>query len=156
MRTAIISGTFDPVTVGHLDVIQRASALFGKVVVAVSASHYKDSFLPAEVRKAALEACTADISGVSVELPTGVLADFCRRFDDPVIVRGARGCADFEYEYSMYCINKSISGVDTVILPADARLAHISSSYAREMAKYGKSLAGIVPDKAIEVIENRL
>ena len=156
MRTAIISGTFDPVTVGHYDIIKRASKLFGKVVVAVSASHYKDCLFDADTRAKAVSAAISDIENAEAAVCKGLLADFCEGFENPVIVRGARSCADFEYEYSMYGVNKAIAGLESVILPADETLAHVSSSFAREMIKYGRPLEGIVPDKAIPALKAAL
>ena len=90
MRTAIISGTFDPITHGHMDVITRAAMLFEKVVVAVSSNSAKKGFLTNEARVKAVKASVAKLNNVSVELCEGLLADFCLRFENPVIVRGAR------------------------------------------------------------------
>ena len=153
MTTAIISGTFDPITVGHLSVIKRASKIFDKVVIAMSPSHYKSESLPDEIRLKAINAAIADIKNASASVCPGLLADFCKNYDNPVIVRGARSATDFDYELDMYAINKSISGVESVIFPAEPGMAYVSSSFAREMMKYGKSLDGIVPDGAIKVIE---
>jgi pantetheine-phosphate adenylyltransferase len=156
MRTAIISGTFDPITVGHLDVIVRASKLFDRVVVAVSANTEKKCTFPDEIRFASVKACVEDIENASVELCNGLLAEFCARFENPVIVRGARNGSEFDYERSLFVINKNLGTPETVVLPAESGMDHISSTYVRELIKYKKSLAGAVPDGAIKVIEEYL
>lgn len=156
MKTAVISGTFDPITVGHLDVIQRAARLFDKVVVAISANTEKNCFLPDEVRFASVEASIKNIPNAAVEQCEGLLAEFCKRFENPVIVRGVRTGSEFDYERSLFVINKGLGAPETVVLPAESGMDHISSTYVRELLKYNKSLEGAVPDGAREVIENYL
>ncbi|MBQ9848077.1 MAG: pantetheine-phosphate adenylyltransferase [Clostridia bacterium] len=156
MRTAIISGTFDPITHGHMDVITRAAMLFEKVVVAVSSNSAKKGFLTNEARVKAVKASVAKLNNVSVELCEGLLADFCLRFENPVIVRGARSGSDFDYERSLYIINKSFGVPETIVLPASSGLDHISSTYARELMRYNKSLESAIPDEAVRVIKEYL
>ena len=164
MKTAIISGTFDPVTVGHIDIITRAACLFDKAVVAVSASHYKSALFSEKTRVEAIKAALTGFGNIEVEVCKGLLADFCAKYEFPVIVRGARNCGDFEYECGMAAINREITytvnrgphALQTVILPADPALAHISSSYVRELIKYGKSFNHAVPAGAYEVIKKAL
>ncbi|MBQ3231138.1 MAG: pantetheine-phosphate adenylyltransferase [Clostridia bacterium] len=156
MRTAIISGTFDPITHGHMDVITRAAMLFEKVVVAVSSNSAKKGFLTNEARVKAVKASVAKLNNVSVELCEGLLADFCLRFENPVIVRGARSGSDFDYERSLYIINKSFGVPETIVLPASSGLDHISSTYARELMRYNKSLENAIPDEAVRVIKEYL
>ena len=154
MRTAVISGTFDPITVGHLDVIERASKLFDKVVVAVSSNTEKKCVLPDEIRFEAVKQSVSHLANASVEACSGLLAEFCARYDNPVIVRGARTGSEFDYERSLFVINKGLGAPETIVLPAESGMDHISSTYVRELLKYHKSLKGAVPDSAIEVIEN--
>ena len=156
MRTAIISGTFDPITHGHMDVITRAAMLFEKVVVAVSSNSAKKGFLTNEARVKAVKASVAKLNNVSVELCEGLLADFCLRFENPVIVRGARSGSDFDSERSLYIINKSFGVPETIVLPASSGLDHISSTYARELMRYNKSLENAIPDEAVRVIKEYL
>lgn len=155
-RTAIISGTFDPITVGHLDVIRRAAKLFDKIVVAVSTNSKKENLLPDEIRVKAIENSVADLENVSIALCDGLLAEFCNRYENPVLVRGARSGTDFDYERSLYIINKGLGVPETVVLPAESGFDHISSTYARELIKYGKSFDEVVPEGAAEVINNWL
>lgn len=152
MKTAVISGTFDPITVGHLDIIERASRLFERVVVAVSKNNAKQGFLPDDVRVSAVVASVKDINGVSVMLCDGLLADFCKQFENPVIVRGARNGSDYDYERSLFIINKGLGMPETVVLPAESGMDHISSTYVRELLKYNKSIDEAVPGGAKEVI----
>ncbi len=152
MKTAIISGSFDPITIGHMDIITRAAKLFDKVVIAVSANTEKHSFLPDEGKVEAVKASVCDIPNVSVEQVNGLLAEFCKKYDSPVIVRGARSGSEFDYERSLFVINKGLGAPETIILPSESGMDHISSTYVRELIKYGKPLDEAVPQGAIEVI----
>ena len=154
MRTAIVSGPFDPITIGHFDIITRASKLFDKVVIAVSANTKKANLLPDEVRLKAIEKSVAHLENVSVALCDGLLAEFCNRYENPVLVRGARSGSDFDYERSLYIINKDLGVPESVILPAESGLDHISSTYVRELIKYGKSLDEVLPKGALEVVND--
>ena len=156
MRTAIISGSFDPITVGHLDIIERASKLFDKVIVVLSPNSEKKGLLPFDVQIAAVEASVKNIENVSVTQCVGLLAEFCRNFENPVIVRGARTGTDFDYERSLFIINKGLSGVETVVLPAESGMDHISSTYVRELIKYNKPFDTVVPEGAKQIIEDYL
>ncbi len=156
MRTAIISGTFDPVTVGHLDIIRRAGALFDHVVVAVSANTEKNTLVPDFVRKKAIQAAVSCQSNVLVELCEGLLAEFCKKYENAVLVRGARNGTDFDYERQLFIINKGLGVEESIVLPADSGLDHISSTYVRELIKYKKDLTGAVPEGARQVIEEWL
>lgn len=156
MRTAIISGSFDPITVGHLDVIARASRLFDKVVIAVSPNGAKNSFLPQDVQMASVEASVKALGNVSVVQIEGLLAEFCKKYENPVIVRGARTGSDFDYERSLFIINKGLSDIETIILPAESGMDHISSTYVRELIKYEKPIDSVVPEGARKIIEDYL
>ena len=156
MRTAIVSGTFDPITVGHLDVIKRASLLFDKVVVAVSVNSEKKSIFSDEVRVEAVKAAVTDINNTEVELCGGLLAEFCATYENPVIVRGARSGSEFDYERSLFVINNALGIPETVILPAESGMDHISSTYVRELIKYGKSIDAVVPSGAKKILDDYL
>ena len=153
MKTAVISGTFDPITVGHLDVIERASKLFERVVVAVSANSEKSGLLPEKLRLEAVKAAVNGIENAEVVKCEGLLADFCRKYENPVIVRGARSGSEYDYERSLFIINKGLGAPETIVLPAESGMDHISSTYVRELIKYNKSLEGAVPEGARQVIE---
>ena len=156
MKTAIISGTFDPITIGHFDVIERASKLFEKVVVAVSVNSKKQNMFPDDVRIEAIKASVSDFDNVSVMQCVGLLADFCRQFDEPVIVRGARSGSEFDYERSLFVINKGLGCPETIVLPAESGMDHVSSTYVRELIKYKKPLNTAVPNGACQILEKFL
>ncbi|MBR5780129.1 MAG: pantetheine-phosphate adenylyltransferase [Clostridia bacterium] len=156
MRTAIISGSFDPITVGHLDIIVRASRLFDKVVIAISPNSEKKGFLPFDVQVSSVEASVKDIENVSVVKCVGLLAEFCKNYENPVIVRGARTGTDFDYERSLYVINKGLGEIETVVLPAESGMDHISSTYVRELIKYQKPIDDVVPEGAKNIIKEYL
>ena len=156
MRTAIVSGTFDPITVGHLDIINRASKLFGYVVVAVSKNSEKKGFLPDEIRLLSVAEAIRDIENAEAVLCEGLLAEFCKNYENPVIVRGARSGSEFDYERSLYIINKDFGVPETVILPAESGMDHISSTYVRELIKYNKPYDSAIPSGALEVISGYL
>ena len=152
MKTALVSGSFDPVTVGHADIVARAVRLFGRVVVAVTDNSEKRYMFPLAVRAEAARACFGARPEISVEVCTGLIADFAAE-RDAVLVRGARSGSDFDYERMLCGINRSLSGVDSIVLPAAGELDHISSSFVRELIKYGRPLTGAVPAAAIRVLE---
>ena len=156
MRTAIISGSFDPITVGHIDIISRASKLFDKVVVAISPNSEKKGFLPFDVQFESVEASVKGFANVSAVKCVGLLAEFCKNYENPVIVRGSRNGTDFDYERSLFVINKGLSGIDSVILPAESGMDHISSTYVRELIKYQKPIDEVVPEGAKKIIEDYL
>ena len=155
MRTAVITGMFDPFTVGHEDLARRAAKLFDKVVILVSRNAEKKGFLPEDVRIEAIRACFPDGEAEPVLLD-GLLADFVQRYQNPVLVRGARNGTDFDYESQLCAINRALGGVDSVVLPSAGALSHVSSTYARELIRYNKPLEGAIPVPAIKVIERYL
>lgn len=151
MRTAIITGMFDPFTRGHEDLVHRAETLFGRVVILVSRNAEKKPLLPEEVRMEAIRACFTG-ERVDVVPLEGLLADFVQRYESPVLVRGARSGVDFDYEAQLCAINRELGNIDTVVFPASGALSHISSTYARELIRYGKPLEGALPAPAAEII----
>lgn len=153
MRTAIVSGSFDPITFGHLDIIERSAALFDKVVVALAVNPQKQGFLPFEERFNAIKLAVKGIKNVEVVYCHGLLAELCKNYENPVIVRGARNGADYEYESTLAAVNYDLGAKETVILPAKASLAHISSSYVREILRYGKSVSKYVPESIIPILK---
>ncbi len=155
MRTAVITGMFDPFTKGHEDLVRRAARLFDKVVILVSRNAEKKGLLPEDVRVEAIRACFPDGLAEPV-LPDGLLADFVQRYENPVLVRGARNGSDFDYESQLYAINRELGDLESVVLPSSGELAHVSSTYARELIRYHKPLDGAIPAPAAEVIERYL
>ena len=148
LDTAVIPGSFDPITTGHLDLIERAARIFPHVIAVLSPNAEKKYMFGADARIAAVRAATAHIPNVEAVILHGLLADFAAEHN-AVLVKGARGAVDFDYEKSLSDINSALSGVDTLILPADRELQFVSSTFVRELIRYGKPLDGYVPKEAI-------
>lgn len=142
---AVCPGTFDPMTLGHLDVVQRAQRLFGEVVVAVGTNSTKSPLFSLEERVELARASTDHLPGVSVEPIDGLLVDFCRERDASVVVKGIRFGADFDYELQMSHINGLVGGLETVLLPAGQEFGTISSTLIRAMASGGADVSHYLP-----------
>ncbi len=157
MKTAICPGSFDPVTLGHLNIIERASQIFDRVVVCVAANATKTSpMFTVEEKVEMLKKVVAPYPNVSVEVNEGLLAEFARRYEGAVLVKGLRAASDFDYEFQMDLINKRINpALETMFLTADQRYTFLSSSIVREMAHYGAELSGLVPEEIIAFIESK-
>ena len=152
MTTAICSGSFDPITLGHLDIIRRAAACFDRVCVCVSPNaEKKNQMFTPEEKLLLVRTAVADLPNVEAELWPGLLADFAVDHGATAIVRGVRNTSDFDVEYQLALINQDIHpGLETMLLPASAAYQHFSSSMAREMIRYGQPLeaylhASIIP-----------
>ena len=143
---AVSPGSYDPITLGHLDIIRRASALFDEVVVGVAQNSSKSALLDADQRVQLARAACAEMDNVRVELVPGLLVDFCRQVGATVIAKGLRGGADFDAELPMALMNRHLVGVETVFVPGDPALAHIASSLVKDVARYGGSIDDCVPD----------
>jgi pantetheine-phosphate adenylyltransferase len=156
MRRAVCPGSFDPVTNGHLDVIERASHLFDEVVVVVGVNQSKNRlFEPAE-RVEMIREATAHLPNVTVDVFRGLLVTFCLERDIRVIVKGLRAVSDFDYELQMGQMNHSLAEVDTLFMPADPHYSFLSSSLVKEVAKYGGDVAGLVPEPVFRRLRERV
>ena len=147
MRTAVCSGSFDPITLGHLDIIRRTAACFDRVWVCVSPNAAKKSqmFTP-EQKLLLVRAAVAELPNVQAELWPGLLADYAAERGADAIVRGVRNATDWDVERELARINASIHpGLETLLLPAAAEYEHFSSSMAREMIRYGQPLEKYLP-----------
>ena len=154
MRTAICSGSFDPITLGHLDIIKRAAACFDRVCVCVSPNaEKKNQMFNPEQKLLLVKKAVADLPNVEAELWPGLLADFAAEHKASVIVRGVRNTTDFDLEYQMALINRGIRpGLETMLLPASAAYQHFSSSMAREMIRYHQPLENYLPAAIIPMV----
>ena len=157
MSTAICPGSFDPITLGHLNIIRRASKIFDEVIVCIMHNSSKTApMFTDEERVDMVRRSVLKYPNVRVECHEGLLAEYARGFEGAVIVKGLRAVSDFEYEFQMNQANKNINPeLETMFLTADGKYTFLSSSIVREMAKYGASLKGMVPDEIIEDIENK-
>ena len=145
LRTAVYSGTFDPVTLGHLDVVCRAAGLFDQLVIAVAIAHHKKTLFGIEQRVELVEAACRDLPNVTVLPFDGLIVDFCEAQEATAIVRGIRNLTDFDYEAQMAAMNRKLNpDVETVFLLPDAPLACISSTLVREISKLGGDVSQMV------------
>lgn len=144
-RTALFAGSFDPFTVGHHALVERALCMFDKVVIAVGRNSGKGCLLQPEERVAAIAAHYKGDSRVSVCAYDGLTMDFAREVGATALLRGVRNVRDFEYERELADINKRIGGIDTVLLISEPGYASVSSSVARELLSYGKDISELLP-----------
>jgi len=148
-------GSFDPITVGHLDVIRRAHALFGAVVVAIGNNSTKNYLFSFDERVRLVQEATADLEHITVEPMDGLLVDFCRQRGITAVVKGLRFGSDFDFELQMAHINHSLTGLETVLLPASAQWGTLSSTMVREVATLGGDVSAFVPALVAERIESK-
>lgn len=154
---AVCPGSFDPVTVGHLDIIRRAAGMFSELIVVVMVNHKKKySFTPDE-RVALIKSATGDLPNVKVEYYDGLLADFARQKGAGVIIKGLRAMSDFEYEFQMALANKKLNPeVETVFLTTAAENMYLSSSMVKQIASMGGDIKDFVPEQIKKDITERL
>ncbi len=154
VRTAVIPGTFDPVTLGHVDIVTRASVLFDEVVVGIARNASKTPLLDAETRRAAFARAVEHLPRARVEIVPGLLVDFCRDLGAVAIVKGLRGGGDLDAEAPMAAMNRHLSDIDTVFLVSEGRLAHIASSMVRDIARYGGPIDDLVPSGVGDLVRD--
>ncbi len=142
MKTAIYPGSFDPVTLGHYDIIERSSKIFDKVIVGVLINSAKSPLFSVEERVKMLEDVTADLPNVEIKFFNGLLIDFVRQNEANVIVRGLRAVTDFDYELQLAQMNRVIAPeIDTLFLTTNLKYAYLSSSMVKEVAMYGGDIS---------------
>ncbi len=162
MKRCVCPGSFDPVTLGHLDVIARAARLYDEVVVAVLDNPSKKGLFTLDER---VELLSAEVAGLQDEglgairvVPFGgrLLVDLCREVDAQAIVKGLRGEVDYSYELPMAVMNRRLTGVETLFMPGEPGLSEVSSSLIKEVARYGGDVAGLVPQRVLAALTQRL
>ncbi|MBI5833546.1 MAG: pantetheine-phosphate adenylyltransferase [Armatimonadetes bacterium] len=154
---ALVPGTFDPITLGHVDVVERAAGLFDEVVLAVLANPGKAPWFSAEERTGLAAAALAHLSNVRVDRFDGLLVQLAGTIGARAVVKGLRSGADYEYERAMALMNRELSPlVETVFVVGDARLAHVSSSLVREVAWFGGEIDSVVPPVVAEALCRRV
>jgi pantetheine-phosphate adenylyltransferase len=154
-RKAVFTGTFDPLTLGHLDVIRRGSRLFDRLVVAIGVNPSKQQLFPLEERVALARRVLADIPNVTVEPFHELAVQFVRRIGARVILRGLRTLSDMEYEFSMSLTNQRLDPeIETVFLMADGEFSHVSSSLIKQVARFGgaEAVSRFVPRELVEPV----
>ncbi len=156
MKIAVYSGTFDPVTNGHLSVLERGSRLFDHVIVAVARVNYKDTLFSTEERLMMIEDAVRCLPNVTVEVFDGLLIDFAREKGAVAILRGLRVISDFEYEMQMASFNKHLNpDIDTVYLTADSQFSFVSSSMIRNIAALNGDIKFFVPCGVAEALKRK-
>ncbi|WP_169979722.1 pantetheine-phosphate adenylyltransferase [Tautonia rosea] len=158
-RTAVFTGTFDPITLGHLDVISRGRLLFERLIVAIGINPTKQVLFPIEERVDLAQRVLGQFDNVEVRAFEGLTVDFVRSIGARVILRGLRTLSDMEYEFSMTLTNHRLDpGIETVFLMADGEYAHVSSSLIKQVARYGgpEALARFVPEALVTPILDKV
>ena len=145
MTTALFAGSFDPFTRGHQAIVERALAMFGRVVVAVGRNMDKQCMFALEERVSAIEGLYSGNDRVSVTVYDTLTMDFAHEVGATVLLRGVRSVRDFEYERDIADVNMRLGGIDTVLLVSEPEYASVSSSVVRELMKYGKDVTELLP-----------
>ena len=155
-RRCVCPGSFDPVTNGHVDVIERASRLYDEVTVAVLVNAAKTGLFEVDERIEMLREVTAGWANVRVDSFQGLLVDYCHDRDIPVVVKGLRAVSDFDYELQMSQMNNRLTGVETLFVATNPEYSFLSSSLVKEVATWGGDVAGLVPDTVLARLRARL
>lgn len=156
MTKVVCPGSFDPVTNGHLDIIERASNLFDEVTVAVLVNESKRGLFTVDERIEMLREVTARFDNVSVDSFKGLLVDFCADRGIAAIVKGLRAVSDFDYELQMAQMNGSLTDVDTLFIPTSPEYCFLASSLVKEVAKHGGDVSKLVPPSVLDRLKERL
>lgn len=151
MALAICPGSFDPVTYGHLDIVERATRMFDQVMIVVPRNTSKSPWFTPEERVQMLQECTEHLANVQVEAITGLTVEFARQRGAVALIKGLRAVQDFEYEFQQAMVNKKlVPDLDTIFMMTRDKYSFISSSIVREVATYGGNLDGLVPPVVVE------
>lgn len=157
MKTGIYAGSFDPITLGHLDVIKRAAHIVDRLVIGVLNNTSKAPAFSAEERVELIRRVTKDIPNVVVETFDGLTIDFAKRMDANLLVRGLRAVTDFEYELQIAQVNHKLNpNIDTIFLITSVEYSYLSSSIVKEIAHFGGDISGLVPKEVMKDIVDKL
>ena len=156
MKTAIYPGSFDPVTLGHVNIIKRAAIAFDKLIVCVMVNSEKRGIFTPEERVAFLQQ-VIDVDNVEIDMSTGLLADYAKRSGARIVVKGLRAVSDFESEVQMAVVNSKLyPELDTVFFPSSQKYSYLSSTVARELARYDANLEDFLPREIIGDVRKKM
>jgi len=157
MFKVLLPGTFDPPTNGHLNILRRASRLFDAVQVVIEVNPAKSYLFDAEERLSMMSALSRDLPNVTVSTWNGLIVDFADRIGVHMIVRGVRALADFDYEFELSIMNRSLNPrIETIFLPTDQKYSVIRSSAIKEIAGFGGDISGMVPPIVAKALQEKL
>lgn len=156
MKRVVCPGSFDPITFGHLDIIDRAAKLFDEVTIAVLVNQTKQSLFTVDERMAMISEVTAQYSNVRVDSWSGLLVDYCKNQGIDSIVKGLRAVTDFDYELQMSQINYQLQGIETLFMSTSPAHSFLSSSLIKEIASHGGDVSSYVPAQILERLGKRL
>ena len=156
MRIAVCPGSFDPVTMGHLDVFERASRMSDQVIVAVLINKIKESLFTVEERIEMLTEATAHLPNVTVDSFYGLLVDYCKDHEVNAIVKGLRAVSDFDYELQMSQMNYRLTQVETCFISTNPLYSYLSSSLVKDVATHGGDVGGLVPEAVLKRLQGKL
>ena len=156
MKRVVCPGSFDPITFGHLDIVERASSIFDEVVIAVMVNQTKKTLFTVEERIEMTKEVTSKFPNVKVDSWSGLLVDYCKKNDISIIVKGLRAVTDFDYELQMSQINLQLQGVETLFLSTAPAHSFLSSSLVKEIASHGGDVSSYIPAVLLERLKDRL
>ena len=152
MKRAIFPGTFDPITFGHLDILEKSTKIFDEVIIAIGKNQDKKTMFSVNERKEFIELVTSKYPNTKVKTYDGLTVEFCKKTNSNFIVRGIRNVGDFEFEKAIARTNRVLSEIETVFLLTSAKTAYISSSIVREIIKNNGDCSKLIPDEIIDMI----
>ena len=156
MKRVVCPGSFDPITYGHLDIVERASSIFDEVVIAVMVNKTKQTLFTVEERMEMTKEVTSKFPNVKVDSWSGLLVDYCKTNDISIIVKGLRAVTDFDYELQMSQINLQLQGVETLFISTAPAHSFLSSSLVKELASHGGDVSSYIPAVLLERLKDRL
>ena len=156
MKRVVCPGSFDPITYGHLDIVERASSIFDEVVIAVMVNKTKQTLFTVEERIEMTKEVTSKFPTVKVDSWSGLLVDYCKKNDISIIVKGLRAVTDFDYELQMSQINLQLQGVETLFISTAPAHSFLSSSLVKEIASHGGDVSSYIPAVLLERLKDRL
>jgi pantetheine-phosphate adenylyltransferase len=156
-RTAIYPGSFDPMTLGHIDIAQRGLKLFDRLIVAIAVNRNKSHMFSLDERLEMARACIGHLPGVEIDVYDELLVHYCRRKGVNVLLRGLRAVSDFEYEFQLASMNRKLAGdIETVFMMTSEEHFYLSSNLVREIASYGGDVSELVPEPVLKALKKKL